>query len=127
PEREDARFRLTGYLLELGQGREALPHLEYLHRRQPDNVGITVRLARCRNYLGETDEATKLLEAVLARQPNYAPALAERGGAALRWLRSALQEDPRYAPAHEALADYYLATGNRGLAARHRALGESPR
>lgn len=45
----------------------------------------------------------------------------------LRWLRSALKEDPHYAPAHRALADYYLRIGNRSRAAHHRRLaGDSP-
>jgi predicted Zn-dependent protease len=41
---------------------------------------------------------------------------------ALRWLTGALQLDPAYAPAHEALARYYDRTGQPALAARHRQL-----
>jgi tetratricopeptide (TPR) repeat protein len=37
-----------------------------------------------------------------------------------RWLDSALREDPRHAPAHEALAGSYEESGDRGRAAYHR-------
>ena len=40
----------------------------------------------------------------------------------LRWLRSAVQIDPRYRPAHALLADYYEVMGNAGRAQRHRQL-----
>jgi Tfp pilus assembly protein PilF len=46
-----------------------------------------------------------------------------RAGAAeegLRWLNSALKEDPHYAPAHKALADYYQRHGDFNRAAQHR-------
>jgi tetratricopeptide (TPR) repeat protein len=38
----------------------------------------------------------------------------------LRWLYSALQEDPGYQPTHQALADYYERTGDREKAFWHR-------
>jgi tetratricopeptide (TPR) repeat protein len=38
----------------------------------------------------------------------------------LRWLHSALREDPKHAPAHASLADYYEAIGQLGRADRHR-------
>jgi tetratricopeptide (TPR) repeat protein len=44
----------------------------------------------------------------------------------LRWLRAALQVDPDYRPAHQALAAYYQAAGNPVLAARHRAAATRP-
>jgi Tfp pilus assembly protein PilF len=40
----------------------------------------------------------------------------------LRWLQSALDEDPHYAPAHRALAEYFDRTGDPGQAAQHRQL-----
>jgi predicted Zn-dependent protease len=40
----------------------------------------------------------------------------------LRWLASALQLDPLYAPTHAALADYYEKAGEPGQAAWHREL-----
>lgn len=40
----------------------------------------------------------------------------------LRWLASAVQEDPGHSPTHLALAGYYERTGNSSMAARHRRL-----
>jgi tetratricopeptide (TPR) repeat protein len=40
----------------------------------------------------------------------------------LRWLESALQEDPRHAETHRVLADYYERTGQADLAQHHRQL-----
>jgi len=52
--------------------------------------------------------------------------IALRGGAiddGVRWLESALKEDPKYAPAHRTLASYYQQQGDAAQAARHRELG----
>jgi predicted Zn-dependent protease len=38
----------------------------------------------------------------------------------LRWLYSALQEEPRYRPTHQVLADYYESIGDKAQAAWHR-------
>jgi tetratricopeptide (TPR) repeat protein len=40
----------------------------------------------------------------------------------LRWLASALQEDPNHVATHQSLAKYYQQVGNPELAARHRQL-----
>jgi tetratricopeptide (TPR) repeat protein len=214
PDHEEARQRLVTVLLHLHKASEALPHVEHLRRRRPDDPPLQVLLARCRDQLGQREEAEALLDAVLARQPKHPAALVERGQLALRagqseaaedwlreavalepgdyqahyqlylclkrngkadeaaevdrrlgeiradmeriqeivghemqerphaaalhyevglialragaweegrrWLESALREDPRYAPAHRALAAYYQRTGDPGLAARHR-------
>jgi tetratricopeptide (TPR) repeat protein len=216
PEHDEGRLRLCGLLLLAGRGGEAAPHLEYLLGRAIDNPMVPTYLARARLQEGRRDEARRLLDDVLARAPQYAPALAERGKLALqerdlesaaallrracaldpsdyqaqyqlyqclaqrapadevraqgerlkqleadtkrieqiathdmqraphdaalhceagvislrlgsvtegvRWLQSALKEDPRYGPAHEALALFYERTGNRALAVRHREL-----
>ncbi len=103
PELDEARDRLTMVLIESHQAPQALPHLEYLVRRWPDDPALTVRLAQCRDLLGQQDEAVRLLDGVLARRPNYLPALAERGKLALRagqrveaeaWLRQAVALAP---------------------------------
>lgn len=219
PDRDDARLRLAGLLVLTAQFPEAVPHLEYLRRRLPDDPQVDVHLARCRAQAGQTAEAVALLDGVLARRPHFAPALAERGklamqsgeperaevwlaeavarspddmqaqyqlqlcltrlgkageaaraerrlkqmeddlkriqeivqgemqrsphsaklhyeagvislragqpAAGLRWLHSALKEDPNYAPAHRALADFYQSTGERALATRHRELART--
>jgi predicted Zn-dependent protease len=62
-----------------------------------------VGLAQCRHSLGNGADAVRLVEAVLARQPDYPPALALRGELALEqdqpeaaegWLRQAVARDP---------------------------------
>jgi tetratricopeptide (TPR) repeat protein len=100
---DDARDRLATVLLNAHQAPEAQPHLEYLHKRRPVDLELAVRLARCRDLLGQQDEAARLLDEVLARRPDYVPALAERGKLALRagqrdeaekWIRKALARLP---------------------------------
>jgi predicted Zn-dependent protease len=214
PQHEEARLKLTAALLEQRAFADAVPHLEHLRQHQPDNLQVSVRLASCRAFLGQQDEAVRLLEDVLSRQPDFAPALAERGKIALageeyaaaenwlrqavvrnssdrsaryslvqclrrlgreeeaqrqeqqlhrleadlkrvgtiatrdmyrtphnaalhcelgvlflrnglveqglHWLKSAVQQDARYTPAHQALADYYQRVGNSAQAEQHR-------
>jgi tetratricopeptide (TPR) repeat protein len=214
PDQDDARLRLTGLLVQLHQAQEALPHLDYLRRRQPDNLLVLVRQARCQDLLGNQDEAVAILDGLLADHPDHVEALTERAKLALRgkgsteaeallrqalerepssydarfllhqclarqgkkaeaqeckarldelekdlkrideilahdmqrsphnaalhyeagmialrtgaiaegvrWLHSALREDPGHGPSHQALATYYQRIGNPALAARHR-------
>jgi tetratricopeptide (TPR) repeat protein len=214
PDNEEARLRLTGLLVQNLKGAEALPHLEYLRKRTPDDPRVAVRIAQCRRLLAQPEEAKKILDDVLARYPHFPEALAVRGKLAMedgnlaeaetllreaaardpstaethyhlsqcltrqgkeaeskevdaqlkrqeqdlkdidelingkmeqsrfdpalhykagmiamragseqegvRWLESALELDPNYAPAHEALATYYQQIGDLGRAASHR-------
>ncbi len=103
PELDDARDRLTRLLLETNQPAEALPHLEYLHRRRPDDAAISARLAQGMDLAGRQDEAARLLDEVLAHHPDFGPALAARGKLALQagqyadaetWLRRAYERTP---------------------------------
>src|SRR5262249_15007754 len=93
PGYDDARLSLAGVLLDLGQSREPLPHLEYLHRRQPDNARVPLALARCRDHRGQTKEADALLAGILEREPRFGPALIERGRLAFRAGRQTDAED----------------------------------
>ena len=79
PQRDDLRLRLAALLLRMGSADDALPHLEFLHRRRPDDLQIRVYLARCHELRGDKAKAERLLDDVLARQPEFVPALAERG------------------------------------------------
>lgn len=84
PEQDAARLHLAALLLDLAQPQEALPHLDYLRQRQPDNLEVLVNLARCHDQLGDAPEAMKLLDEAIARQPRFPQALAERGRIHLR-------------------------------------------
>jgi Flp pilus assembly protein TadD len=62
-----------------------------------------VGLAECRDGMGETDEAVRLVDAVLARKPNFPAALSYRGQLAFKnaqlteaenWLRQAIRANP---------------------------------
>ncbi len=109
PQHEEARLKLTAALLEQRAFTEAIPHLEYLRQHQPDNLQVLVRLATCYAFLEQAEEAVRLLEDVLARKPDFAPALAERGKIALdreeyaaaeNWLREAITRNPSDRSAH---------------------------
>lgn len=85
-------------------------------------------LARLREIEARTARETRLLAQLL--ESPHDPALRyeigmiflDRGQAeeGLLWLAGALQEDPRHAATHAALADYFERTGQSALAARHR-------
>ncbi len=80
------------------------------------------------------DDAEKIRE-IISRKMRHAPHDPDvqhelgttllRTGAVeegLRWLHSALKVNPKHAPTHRALADFYLHAGEFGRAARHREL-----
>jgi len=108
PEHEEARLGLAIVLLESKSFAEAGGHLEHLRRCQPDNLRVQVGVAQCRDALGDVDTALRLVDDVLARQPEYAPALSLRGQLALErgeyaeaetWLRHAVDRAPGDHPA----------------------------
>lgn len=109
PERDDARLLLAGLYLDLGQAREALPHLEEARRRLPHNLFAQTRMAQCLVLLGRPEEAISLLDGVLRQNPDVPSALLERGKLAFRdgelekaeaWLRKACKRDPGNRAAH---------------------------
>jgi tetratricopeptide (TPR) repeat protein len=103
PANDDVRFRLADCLLENGQYREGIKHLEELRRRQPHNSQVLVRLAFGLHHLTRSDEARQILDEVVAREPDLVPALTGRGQLALEtetpakaegWLRRAVALSP---------------------------------
>jgi tetratricopeptide (TPR) repeat protein len=120
PRHDEARLKLTAALLEHRDFADAEPHLEYLRQHQPDNLQVLARLAACRAFLGQQDEAIRLLDGILARQPHFAPALAERGKIALaceeyaaaeNWLREAVARDPIDQPTRYSLVQCLRRSG----------------
>jgi tetratricopeptide (TPR) repeat protein len=103
PEHEDARIGLAVALLYAKEYSEAAEQLEYLRKRQPENFKVQVELAECWSAQDRVNDATQLVEAVLAQQPEFPPALSLRGRLALKegnsaeaetWLRQAVAGNP---------------------------------
>jgi Tfp pilus assembly protein PilF len=94
PERDDARFRLAVLLIDGHLEGEAVPHLEYLQKRQPDRTQILVELARCYTVQGQYEQADTALSQVLAQDPNNREALAGRGKLYMQWER--VEEAEKY-------------------------------
>jgi tetratricopeptide (TPR) repeat protein len=79
----DARWRLAELLIENSHPGEAIAHWEHLHGERPDGPGILLGLAQCWRALGQTEDARRLLDDLLARHPRHVGALTERGTLAL--------------------------------------------
>jgi tetratricopeptide (TPR) repeat protein len=103
PENQEARLRLAEALLQLGEPKGALEHLEWLRPRRPDDAAVLLALARCQRALDRPEEAEGLLDRLLALRPDDAQVLAERGRLALAqgqaeeaegWLRKAQARAP---------------------------------
>jgi tetratricopeptide (TPR) repeat protein len=112
PDRRDFRLRLAEMLLGGNKFSEAASHFKALHKDRKDDPVPVLRLARCRSNLGDVEEAAKLLDDLLAKQPKLADALSERGRLALilnepekaeDWLRKAKAANP-----HDQVAPYQL-------------------
>jgi tetratricopeptide (TPR) repeat protein len=103
PDNLDARLTLAGLLADARGPEEAVVHFEHVRQRQGNNPAILTGLARCRRVLGQAQEARRLLETVLAAQPDYWAALSERAQLALdtesaaeaeTWFRRAVAQKP---------------------------------
>jgi predicted Zn-dependent protease len=114
PDRAEARERLGVGLMETGRFEEALPHLDWVRARRPDDPDVLVRLARCYMLADRERSARETLDAVLTAHPGYGPALCTRGlfareagqaDEAEKWLREAVRATP-----DDYQANYMLAT-----------------
>jgi pentatricopeptide repeat protein len=131
--------------LQRGQSRAAETWLRQAAALEPTNFQVNYRLSQALLKNGKSAEARKLQKRVkqiendmdrihrivtrdMQRRP-HDPALhyevgviAMRAGSiaeGLRWLHSALREDPNYGPAHQLLGMYYQQTGSPARAAQH--------
>jgi tetratricopeptide (TPR) repeat protein len=137
--------------MEMGQLLEAEEWLRKASAASPNHQEITFTLYQCLQARGKTTEAREVLSRIekinaslerlgdltrkIAALPND-PELRYEAGMiflnsgqdveGLRWLASALKEDPRHGPTHRALADYYERTGDAARAAQHRRLADQP-
>jgi tetratricopeptide (TPR) repeat protein len=111
PEHEEARVCLAVLLLDSqdkADAEEALKHFEFVGNRRPENLSVRIGSAEAHNILGQSEEAVKITDAVLAEKPDLAPALSLRGRLAMdqgqyqaaeTWLRKTLAVDPNIAGA----------------------------
>lgn len=79
----ESRLGRAGVLYRLGRPWDALLEYEQLHSPEDAHAEVLLGLARCRFNLGEVDEARRLLDELLGRQPDNRDALLERGRLAL--------------------------------------------
>jgi tetratricopeptide (TPR) repeat protein len=112
PDRWDVRLRLAEVMCEQHKYDEAASHFVALRKSRKDEPGPVLGLARCRSNLGDNEEAVKLLDDLLAKQPKLADVLRERGRLAEilnehekaeACLRKAKAANP-----HDHLADLWL-------------------
>jgi predicted Zn-dependent protease len=103
PNHDDARQRLAELLVRKADHVGATPHFEELLKRRSADSSVLVGLASCRAAAGRDDEAIRLLDEVLSREPSNGPALRERGmlevsrdrpEQAESWLRRATEAMP---------------------------------
>jgi tetratricopeptide (TPR) repeat protein len=92
PGHDEARLRLANAYLEDRDPRRALPHLELLRGRRPDDPEVLIRLAFAWNALGRLPESLALIDEVLERHPDNPTALSARGQLALEAERPAEAE-----------------------------------
>jgi tetratricopeptide (TPR) repeat protein len=103
PANDGARLALASELAAGNEPQEALRHFEYLRPRLGDVTDVLAGMARCRRQLNQPDEARALLAQALAREPDNAQLLSQRGRLALeyesaaeaeKWLRRAAELMP---------------------------------
>src|SRR5207248_2912442 len=85
PESDDVRLQYAGQLNQRRQSQEALEQYQYLQSRLGDTPQVLAGMACCLSALNQPDEARRLLEQVLAKEPHNGLALAERGRLALEY------------------------------------------
>jgi tetratricopeptide (TPR) repeat protein len=101
PDNFEARLLLAEALSD--DPNEAITEFEHLQKAQPKNAAVLLGMARCRIALSETDEARKLVDAILEKDAKNAAALRERAqvdmvdgepAKAESWLQKALEIEP---------------------------------
>jgi tetratricopeptide (TPR) repeat protein len=131
PDRAEAWLRRA--VAALPHDQELLYNLVQCLQRRGRDAEAKEYADRLRRIEEDARSMGSLMQRVL-KTPTSAPLRHEIGVVFLRngfeedgvgWLRTALEQDPRYGPAHQALADYYQRTGQLELAARHRQAAEA--
>jgi tetratricopeptide (TPR) repeat protein len=124
PDLLDARLRLAAVLVDRRRGEEAAEQLAILRARLPSNTNVHVLWAQALRLIGRGEEARRVLDELLAANPDDPRVLAECGGLALldpdgapraeSLLARAVRLDPGDVPTRN---QYALALGQNGKAA----------
>jgi predicted Zn-dependent protease len=151
PQDADALTERGRLELEAGHAAEAEPWLRRAVGLRPYESSFLYTLLRCLKQRGKDAEASGVQERLdrceadlkrlrevtraVASSPHDADLRYEAGVLFLqnsqeregvRWLESALRENPRHAATHQKLAEYYERTGQKERAEQHRALAKPP-
>lgn len=127
PEHFEARWTLANSIFPKAP-EEAAEHLELLRRRRPFYPHLAQTLAAVRRSLGQTDEAARLLDEILAATPDDVGALLERGMIALdegdsakaeAWFRRAEKRAPNTPEVCRALSRCFHLSGRVEEARRY--------
>ena len=150
PRQADALKELAQLDMRFGRFAQARRRLERLTQIEPFDHEIRYTYAQALKFLGESDKAriesersaqlraehTKIvqLRARILDDPSdkvsrleVARWMLSHGHAdeGLKWTREILRTDPRHAPTHQVLADYYATHGDAGLANYHRTMAST--
>lgn len=140
PDHVEGRFALAQLLLKPSP-REAVRHLRWLMERDPKDRNVRFILAVTLRDLGQLDEASAILDGLLADAPNHVGTLVERGkiemdrahldrshyAEAERLFRRAVGREPENADANAFLAACLQQVGKADEAATYRERAESIR
>ncbi len=152
PRQVDALKELAQLDMRFGRFAQGRRRLEQLVQIEPFNHEIRYSYAQSLRFAGdveraraegelaarlrkEEEETVQLRARIIADPGDLASRLqvarwmlnhghADEG---LKWTREILRADPHHAPTHQALADYYAAHGEPGLANYHRVMTSSSR
>jgi len=116
PYQREAYYRLAMCVRERDRG-EAMFYLRQLERLNEDENRLNE--LKCKIIQSPHDPALRHEAGVIALRLG-------KEDEGLRWLDSALQDDPGHRPTHLALARYYKRTNRPDLAGRHRRLAQRP-
>jgi len=110
PESLLPRLQLAECLIQTGQPRAAVAHLDLLNERCPDDADVLYALGRCHVYRNQLDQAKQRFDQLLAKHPRHYDALVARGRLEFRVGDPALAEKllRRALDVHPDLVDAWL-------------------
>src|SRR5207253_1037603 len=120
------RLQLAECLIQTGQPRTAMPHLELLRERHPDDAEVLYALGRCHIYRNQLDQAMKRFDQLLAKHPRHYDGLVARGrlefrsgdpSQAEKFLRRAVDVNADLLDAWQTLEANFVAEGDEKQAA----------